>query len=47
LENEEMLLVERSAPCKTKKEVVHGVTAGYVATPATPGVIAPTVGRER
>jgi hypothetical protein len=46
-ENKEMDLVERSAPSETKKEIVHGVRAGYVGTPATPGVIPPSVQRER
>jgi hypothetical protein len=40
-ENEELDVVERSAPSKTKKEIMHGVRAGHVGAPATPGVIAP------
>jgi hypothetical protein len=47
LENEEMGLVERSAPSETEKRIVHGVGVGYVGAPATPVVTAPTVGRER
>jgi hypothetical protein len=37
----------RSPPSETEKEIVYGVRAGCVGTLATPGVIAPTVGRER
>jgi hypothetical protein len=29
-----------------EKVAAHGVRAGYVRAPATPGVMAPTVGRE-
>jgi hypothetical protein len=29
------------------KEIVHGVRVGYMGAPATPGVIVPTVERER
>jgi hypothetical protein len=47
MKNEAMDLVEKLAPSEMKKEIVHGVRAGYMGAPATPGVIAPTVGRER
>jgi hypothetical protein len=47
-ENEELDLVEMSAPSKTEKEAAYGVRAGDVGAPASPGVMAPTVGgRER
>jgi hypothetical protein len=46
--NKELDVVEGSAPSETKKETVHGVRAGFVGAPATPGVIAPLLGeRER
>jgi hypothetical protein len=32
--------VEWSAPSEAEKEDAHGVRAGYVGTPATPGVMA-------
>jgi hypothetical protein len=44
--NQEMDLAERQTPSKMKKEIVHGVRPGYVGAPATPGIIASTVGRE-
>jgi hypothetical protein len=34
-------------PPKRKKKILHGVRARYVGAPATPGVIAPTVEREK
>jgi hypothetical protein len=45
--NEEMDLVEGTAPSETEKEIVHGVRAGNVRAPATPGITAPTVVCER
>jgi hypothetical protein len=41
LENKEMDLVERLAPSKMKKEIVHGVGAGNVEAPATRDSFAP------
>jgi hypothetical protein len=38
-----MDLVEGTTPSETEKEIVHGVRAGNVGAPATPGVTAPTV----
>jgi hypothetical protein len=40
-ENEEMDLVESSAPTETKKEIVHGVGARNVEAPATQNSFAP------
>jgi hypothetical protein len=45
--NKELELVEELAPSKAEKEAAHGVRAGYVGALATPGVMAPTVWRER
>jgi hypothetical protein len=33
-------LVEGSAPSEAEKEATHGVKAGYVGAPVTPGVMA-------
>jgi hypothetical protein len=43
---EELELVESSAPSEAEKEAAHGVRAGYVGAPATPGVMAPHCWRE-
>jgi hypothetical protein len=46
-ENEELNLVEGSAPCEAEKEAVHGVAAADMGAPATPGVMAPPVGKKK
>jgi hypothetical protein len=46
MEIEELDLVEESAPSEDEKESAHGIRAGNVGAPATPGIMDPTVGRE-
>jgi hypothetical protein len=40
---QELDVVEGSAPSETEKEIVHGVGVGNVGPPATPDSFAPTV----
>jgi hypothetical protein len=47
VKNDGMEVVEGSVPSEMEKEIVHGMRVGYVGALATPGVIAPTVDRER
>jgi hypothetical protein len=46
MENQELDVVEGSAPTEEEREIVYEVRAELVGALVTPGVMAPTVGRE-